>query len=55
MIQVRRAATRLERARPRWWTQVAIVAFLLWAYDEINNFNPFRRATAIGVSVRISR
>jgi hypothetical protein len=53
MIQVRRAVTRLERARPRWWTQVAIVAFLLWAYDEINNFNPFRRATAIGHGVSL--
>jgi len=29
------------------WSQVAIIAFLLWAYDAINNYNPVRRTTAI--------
>jgi hypothetical protein len=26
---------------------VALIGIVLWAYDEINNLNPFRRATAI--------
>ena len=36
----------MRAQRPAWWTQVAVIAIVLWAYDEINNFNPFRRATA---------
>jgi len=38
---------RRQSRRPRWWTQVAVIAAVLWAYDEINNLNPFRRSTAI--------
>jgi membrane-associated phospholipid phosphatase len=39
--------------RPRWWVQVALVGLVFWAYDAINNLNPFRRATAMahGISV----
>jgi len=45
MSQLRRAA---PRSRPHWWTQAAVIGAFLWAYDEINNLNPFRRETAIG-------
>ena len=40
-------------SRPRWWTQVALIAAVLWAYDAVNNLNPLRQATAVahGVSV----
>jgi len=42
-----------RRKRPRWWVQVGLVGLVFWAYDAINNLNPFRRATAIanGLSV----
>jgi hypothetical protein len=41
------------RARPSLWSQLAVVAALLWVYDAINNLNPLRRATALahGASV----
>ena len=35
------------RGRPRWWTQAAIIALFLWAYDAINNLNPVRHAVAL--------
>lgn len=40
-------------ARPALWTQLAVVAALLWLYDAINNLNPLRHATALahGASV----
>lgn len=34
--------------RPRWWTQVVLVATVWWTYDAVNNLNPLRAATAIG-------
>jgi hypothetical protein len=39
--------------RPSLWSQLAVVAALLWVYDAINNLNPLRHATAFahGVSV----
>jgi hypothetical protein len=52
MLQRAQETTR-GRPRPSLWSQVAIIALLLWAYDEINNFNPFRRATAIVHGVQI--
>jgi len=36
-----------RRSRPRWWTQVALIGAVLWAYDAINNLNPLRQATAM--------
>ncbi len=36
-----------RHGRPRWWTQTAIIAGFLWAYDEINNLNPVRHAVAV--------
>jgi hypothetical protein len=41
------------RPRPSWWSQLAVIAVLLWVYDAINNLSPVRRAAAVahGVSV----
>ncbi len=41
------------RARPSLWSQLAVVAALLWLYDAINNLNPLRHAAALahGASV----
>jgi hypothetical protein len=36
-----------RRGRPRWWTQAAVIAVLLWVYDAINNLNPVRHAVAL--------
>jgi PAP2 superfamily len=41
--------------RPRWWTQFAIIASVLWAYDAINNLNPLRQASAIAHGVDVLR
>jgi len=40
-------------SRPSLWSQLAVVAALLWLYDAINNLNPLRHATALahGASV----
>jgi hypothetical protein len=40
-------------ARPSLWSQLAVVASLLWLYDAINNLNPLRRSAALahGASV----
>ena len=38
---------RTPAQRPRWWVQVALVGLVFWAYDAINNLNPFRRSTAM--------
>ncbi len=40
-------ALRPGRARPSLWSQLAVVAALLWLYDAINNLNPLRHATAL--------
>lgn len=40
-------------SRPRWWTQVALIAVLLWAYDAVNNLNPLRQATALAHGVDV--
>jgi len=39
--------------RPSLWSQLVVVAALLWVYDAINNLNPLRRASALahGASV----
>jgi hypothetical protein len=50
VVDVVEPSTELVRAdtgRPAWWTQVAVIAGVLWAYDAINNLNPLRRDTAI--------
>jgi hypothetical protein len=36
------------RARPRWWVELLIVGWLLWAYDAINNLAHLRYSLAIG-------
>jgi PAP2 superfamily protein len=41
--------------RPRWWVQVALVGLVFWAYDAVNNLNPFRRATAINHGLSVLR
>ena len=48
-----RVRPRRPRVRPRWWTQTAIIASFLWAYDEINNLNPLRRAAAMGHGISV--
>lgn len=34
--------------RPRWWTQVLLIATVWWTYDAVNNLNPLRASTALG-------
>jgi hypothetical protein len=36
------------RDRPRWWTQVLLIAAVWWTYDAINNLNPLKATTALG-------
>jgi hypothetical protein len=36
------------RARPRWWLDALVIAWLCWVYDMITNLAPLRRAAAIG-------
>ncbi|HEX3622933.1 MAG TPA: phosphatase PAP2 family protein [Acidimicrobiales bacterium] len=43
----------VARGRPRWWTQVLLVATVWWTYDAINNLNPLRAATALGHGLSI--
>ena len=33
--------------RPRWWTQVVVIAAVWWTYDKINNLNPLKATTAV--------
>jgi hypothetical protein len=47
VAQDARARALAPRGRPRWWTQTAIIAAFLWAYDAINNLNPVRHAVAM--------
>jgi hypothetical protein len=42
-----------RRRRPSWWSQAAIIALILWAYDAINNLSPLRHAAAIAHGVDI--
>jgi hypothetical protein len=32
--------------RPRWWGEVAVIVWLCWVYDAINNLAPLRQAAA---------
>jgi hypothetical protein len=41
--------------RPRWWTQVILVATVWWTYDAVNNLNPLRASTALGHGTSILR
>jgi hypothetical protein len=41
--------------RPRWWTQVILIAAVWWSYDVINNLNPLRGTTALGHGSAILR
>ena len=41
--------------RPRWWTQVLLIAAVWWSYDAVNNLNPLRGATALGHGSAILR
>jgi len=42
-------------ARPRWWTQILLVAGVWWSYDTVNNLNPLRAATALAHGSAILR
>ena len=42
-------------ARPRWWTQAALIGVVLLAYDAINNLNPLRPATAMTHAAEVMR
>jgi hypothetical protein len=48
-----RGPTRRSRLRPSWWSQLAIIAFLLFVYDAINDLSPLHRATAIAHSLDV--
>jgi diacylglycerol O-acyltransferase / wax synthase len=32
--------------RPRWWTEVLVIVWLCWVYDDVANLAPLRRAAA---------
>jgi len=42
-------------ARPRWWTQVLLMAAVWWSYDKINNLSPMRGASAMAHGLSILR
>jgi hypothetical protein len=42
-------------ARPRWWTQVMLVAAVWWLYDKINNLSPLRATSALAHGSAILR
>jgi hypothetical protein len=42
-------------ARPSLWSQLAVVASLLWLYDAINNLNPLRRSAALAHGASVLR
>ena len=50
-----RARPLATRRRPQWWTQTAIIALFLWAYDAINNLNPVRHAVALAHGSSVMR
>ncbi len=42
-------------ARPRWWTQIILVAAVWWFYDKINNLSPLRATSALAHGSAILR
>jgi len=42
-------------ARPRWWTQILLVAAVWWSYDAINNLSPLRATSALAHGSAILR
>ncbi len=39
-------AAAASSVRPRWWGEVAVIVWLCWVYDAINNLAPMRQAAA---------
>jgi diacylglycerol O-acyltransferase len=35
-----------QTTRPRWWTEVLVIVWLCWVYDDVANLAPLRRAAA---------
>jgi hypothetical protein len=46
LIESHLPAPALEPRRPRWWTEVLVIVWLCWIYDDINNLAPLRRQAA---------